>query len=226
MPPWSRPSFEWDEVNTEHILDRHGVEPEKAEQLFYNSPSARWERGIYDALGLDDAGRYLVVTFVDGASWSASSRPGRWVHGSVAAMTEPDNNPSDLSVVDLPQPPQLPESATDEEIHRWEVEAREFWSTNDSSPYWDLMEDVTESPPLGLAVGAGRHESLARRRPPAYQSRPLSVELPHWLIFAVAQRAEARLTSVDNLLRLWLTERLAKEDPDAAARARAGIENP
>lgn len=141
-------------------------------------------------------------------------------------MIEPHNNPSTLSVADLPQPPQLPESATDEEFRRWELEAREFWSTHDSSPYWDLMEDVTESPPLGLAVGPGRQESRARRRPPADQLQPLSLELPRWLISAVAQRAEARLTSVDNLLRLWLTERLSKEDPDAAARARAGIESP
>lgn len=134
-------------------------------------------------------------------------------------MIEPDKNRSDSSVADLPQPPRLPESATDEEFRRWEMEAREFWSSHDSSPYWDVMEDVTDSPPLDLAVGPGREGSRARHRPPAEQVEVLSVQLPRWLIDAVARRAEARLTSVDNLVRLWLTERLTKEDPGAAARA-------
>lgn len=51
MPPWTRPSFEWDDVNTEHIVDRHGVEPAEAEQVFYDSPHVRRERGVYEALG-------------------------------------------------------------------------------------------------------------------------------------------------------------------------------
>lgn len=141
-------------------------------------------------------------------------------------MIEPGNNRTDLSVADLPQPPPLPESPTDEEFRRWEIEARAFWSTHDSAPYWDLMEDVTDAPPLGLAVGPGREGSRARQRPPAEQVELLSVELPRWLIYAVAQRAEARLTSVDNLLRLWLAERLSKEGPGAAARARVDVDRP
>lgn len=68
MPPWSRPSFEWDEVNVEHILERHGVEPEEAEQVFFNVPRVRREGGVYEALGRDDAGHHLVVIFVVRAS--------------------------------------------------------------------------------------------------------------------------------------------------------------
>ncbi len=55
--------FEWDDANIEHIAE-HQVEPEEAEEVFYNSPLIRRGRdGRYIALGQTWAGRYLTVIF-------------------------------------------------------------------------------------------------------------------------------------------------------------------
>jgi len=71
----------------------------------------------------------------------------------------------------------LPENASPDEFHRWEVEAREFWSTHDSSPYWDQMEEVAEWPPTGLKRRAPDGASTAHRRPAPDATEELTVRL-------------------------------------------------
>ena len=61
MPDWSWPDFEWDDGNVEHIIERHNVQPEEAEQVFYNGAYVRREGDLYFAYGQDDSGRYLCV---------------------------------------------------------------------------------------------------------------------------------------------------------------------
>jgi len=41
MPNWRTPEFDWDDGNTEHIIGRHDVYPDEAEQVFYNGPHVR-----------------------------------------------------------------------------------------------------------------------------------------------------------------------------------------
>lgn len=60
MPNWRNPEFDWDEGNEEHIL-RHEVDPEEAEQVFFNDPHVRRYGKLYHAYGRDDGGRYLFV---------------------------------------------------------------------------------------------------------------------------------------------------------------------
>jgi len=56
-------SFEWDQRNLHKPL-RHGVTPGEAEEVFYNRPFFKKTReDRYLALGVTDAGRYLVVVF-------------------------------------------------------------------------------------------------------------------------------------------------------------------
>ncbi len=64
MPNWSWPEFEWDDNNSEHIIERHNVYPEDAEQAFYNGPYVRREGKIYRVYGQDDSGRYLLIICV------------------------------------------------------------------------------------------------------------------------------------------------------------------
>jgi uncharacterized protein len=64
VPDWSRVRFDWDEANAEHLLSRHGVDPEEAEQVFRNRPYVRREGDRYRALGRADAGDLLLVIFV------------------------------------------------------------------------------------------------------------------------------------------------------------------
>ena len=64
MPVWSNPEFDWDDDNVEHLIARHGIFPEAAEQVFLNDPRVRRSGDTYIAFGRDDAGRYLSVVFV------------------------------------------------------------------------------------------------------------------------------------------------------------------
>lgn len=57
--------FWWDEENIEHIAN-HGVSPEETEQVIDDTPLIiRAKQGKYIAFGQTDAGRYLVVVFVE-----------------------------------------------------------------------------------------------------------------------------------------------------------------
>jgi uncharacterized DUF497 family protein len=58
-------AFEWDNGNINHIMERHGIEPEEVEEVFINRPLLRKtyeDRRI--ALGQTDSGRYLFVVFI------------------------------------------------------------------------------------------------------------------------------------------------------------------
>ena len=64
MPDWSRPEFEWDEANEDHVL-RHDVYPEEVEQVFFGGPVIRRFRDRYHVYGRDSTGRYLFVVCVE-----------------------------------------------------------------------------------------------------------------------------------------------------------------
>ncbi|WP_126310457.1 BrnT family toxin [Methylomusa anaerophila] len=61
--------FEWDRINTNHIVQKHGVQPEEAEDIFFNGPYFRVARTEdegakrYFALGETSEGRLLTVIF-------------------------------------------------------------------------------------------------------------------------------------------------------------------
>jgi uncharacterized DUF497 family protein len=56
--------FEWDEVNVVHLALGHGIEAEKAEEVFAVSPFyRRTKRGHYAAFGPTRVGRLLVLVF-------------------------------------------------------------------------------------------------------------------------------------------------------------------
>jgi uncharacterized DUF497 family protein len=77
MPDWSLVDFDWDDGNVDHLLDRHGIPPEQAEQVFSNRPVVRRGRKVYTASGRDDDGNYLflVFEFREGAVRVISARP-------------------------------------------------------------------------------------------------------------------------------------------------------
>lgn len=64
MPDWSRPEFEWDDSNEEHLIMWHDVYPVEIEQESYNGAHVRRARDTYYAYGRDDASRYLFLVFV------------------------------------------------------------------------------------------------------------------------------------------------------------------
>ena len=64
MPNWSWPEFEWDDNNSEHIIERHNVYPAEAEQVFYNGARVRREGDVYRVSGQDNTGRYLFIVCV------------------------------------------------------------------------------------------------------------------------------------------------------------------
>ncbi len=63
MPDWSQPAFQWDDGNEMHLIERHDVYPEEAEQVFYNGAHVRRAGSGYYAYGQDDTGRYLFLAF-------------------------------------------------------------------------------------------------------------------------------------------------------------------
>lgn len=106
----------------------------------------------------------------------------------------------------------LPEFTTEEE-------AREFWASHDSAPYFKAMEDVTATPPAELRRGPGRGGSRARKRPPAGTMDLVSLRIPAETIAAVKAVAARRRLPYQTLMRSWLQERLALEtagQPDGA----------
>lgn len=64
VPDWSFPDFEWDDGNVDHIIERHGIYPQEAEQVLYNGAYVRREGDFYYAYGQDDSGRYLCVVCI------------------------------------------------------------------------------------------------------------------------------------------------------------------
>jgi uncharacterized DUF497 family protein len=64
MPDWSFPDFEWDDENSDHLIARHDVYPEEAEQVFYNRAYIRRGKDVYYAMGVTNDGRYLFLVLV------------------------------------------------------------------------------------------------------------------------------------------------------------------
>lgn len=102
-------------------------------------------------------------------------------------------------------PPELPEfSSLEEEV--------EFWMTHDASPYWDQMEDVTDSPPLDLRCGTGRAGSRTdAQRAPSDATEVLTVRLSAELVRVLRAKARVAGVPLDDLVAAWLAERLTAE---------------
>ncbi len=64
MTDWSLVDFDCDDGNIDHLIDRHGIFPEQAEEAILNVPRIRRAGEVYEALGQTDAGQYLTVIFV------------------------------------------------------------------------------------------------------------------------------------------------------------------
>ncbi len=64
MPNWAYPEFDWDDGNIDHILDRHGIEPEAAEAVFYNGAHVIRRGDRYHVFGQDSGRRYLFLVCV------------------------------------------------------------------------------------------------------------------------------------------------------------------
>lgn len=61
MPNWKDPDFDWDAGHIKHIIDRHDVYPEEAEQVFLNGAYIRRDGQVYRVYGQSDSGQYLFV---------------------------------------------------------------------------------------------------------------------------------------------------------------------
>ncbi len=63
---WRIDGFIWLDWVIEKIRSKHGVSPEEAEEVFFNTPYIvlRAEEGKYKWLGRSDNGRYLLVVLV------------------------------------------------------------------------------------------------------------------------------------------------------------------
>ena len=96
-------------------------------------------------------------------------------------------------------------------VFETEEEAREFWATHDSAPYFDQMEDMIASPPIDLDVGGGRAGSTTRRRPPEGRMDLVSIRIPVEMIEAVKEIAAGRHLPYQTLMRSWIAERVAQE---------------
>ncbi len=72
---------EWDDWNTDHILD-HDVEPYEAEEVFANRPFIRKvKEGKYMAFGQSNSGRYLTVVFAyrgQNRAYVVTARDSNW----------------------------------------------------------------------------------------------------------------------------------------------------
>ncbi|MGH3452287.1 MAG: BrnT family toxin [Haloechinothrix sp.] len=64
MPNWTNPDFDWDAGNIDHIIERHNIYPEEAEQIFLNGAYVRREARAYRVYGQSDSGEYLFVICV------------------------------------------------------------------------------------------------------------------------------------------------------------------
>ena len=61
MPNWRNPQFDWDMGNIDHIIERHGVYPEEAEQAFWNGAKVVRDGPVYRVFGETNAGRRLSM---------------------------------------------------------------------------------------------------------------------------------------------------------------------
>jgi hypothetical protein len=90
-------------------------------------------------------------------------------------------------------------------------EEAEFWLTHDTSPYWHLMEDITDSPPPGLKRRPPGMPSTALRRPAPDATEELTVRLPADMVVMMRTKARVAGVSLDELIDRWLRDRLDEE---------------
>jgi hypothetical protein len=101
-------------------------------------------------------------------------------------------------------PPEIPKFSTEEE-------EREFWDTHEFTPYWDQMEDVTDSPPPHLAMRDPSEPSTARRRPDAGPMELISLRFPPEMIESIRGIAKRRHLPYQTMVRSWVAERMEQE---------------
>lgn len=77
MPNWTYPEFDWDDGNIDHLIDRHGIDPEIVEQVFYNGAFVVRAGDRYRVYGQDNEGQHLfiVCTLRGNAVRVISARP-------------------------------------------------------------------------------------------------------------------------------------------------------
>ena len=62
--PWRQyAEFDWDDGNVDHLLERHRISPERAEDAVRGTANARRVGDRYEALGEDEDGHPLYVVF-------------------------------------------------------------------------------------------------------------------------------------------------------------------
>jgi len=120
----------------------------------------------------------------------------------------------DDEVVELPEgyPERIPHFTTEEE-------ARDFWDTHSSAPYFFEGEDVTNNPPPELKRGPGREGSHARTRPEGDGERMclVTMRMGDDMVAALKEVAARRHLPYQTLMRSWVAERLEQEQRALAA---------
>lgn len=114
-------------------------------------------------------------------------------------------------------PAHVPHFATEEE-------ARDFWDTHSTAPYFDEGEDVTHNPPPELKRGPGRDEAHMRELrelTEGVRARMrmglVSLRMPDEMVAAVKEIAARRHLPYQTLMRSWIAERLDQEQSWLAA---------
>ncbi len=114
-------------------------------------------------------------------------------------------------------PPHVPTFATEEE-------ARDFWDTHSSAPYFFEGEDVTNNPPPELKRGPGRNEAHTRELrelTEGVRARMrmglVTLRMGDDMVAALKEVAARRHLPYQTLMRSWVAERLEQEQRALAA---------
>ena len=63
MPWWQYAEFDWDDGNVEHLIERHRISPDRAEDAVRSTSSVYRSGDRYEARGEDDDGHPLFIIF-------------------------------------------------------------------------------------------------------------------------------------------------------------------
>lgn len=63
MPWWQYAEFDWDDGNVDHLIERHNISLERAEDAVRGTSSVQRIGDRYEALGEDDDGHPLFIIF-------------------------------------------------------------------------------------------------------------------------------------------------------------------
>ena len=102
------------------------------------------------------------------------------------------------------EPTEYPHFETDEE-------ARRFWSSHSTAPYWHLMEDVSYIPPSDLIERPFGTTPQARKRPKPGETAEITAHLSAEMVDVLSGFARQRQQSLDSLLAEWLGDRIKEE---------------